>query len=88
MYHFAPSPTGDMHIGNLRVALFNYICSKLDGRGFFIRIEDPDKARNIENKDKEILSILEKFGISYDKLYYQSKNLKFHRQFAALLLEK
>ncbi|MDY0238113.1 MAG: glutamate--tRNA ligase [Campylobacterales bacterium] len=88
MYRFAPSPTGDMHIGNLRVALFNYICSKQDGRGFFIRIEDTDKARNIENKDKEILSILEKFGISYDKLYYQSKNLKFHRQFAALLLEK
>ena len=55
MYRFAPSPTGDMHIGNLRVALFNYLCAKQSGKSFFVRIEDTDKARNIEGKDREIL---------------------------------
>ena len=86
MYRFAPSPTGDMHLGNLRVAILNYVCSLQDKSGFIIRIEDTDKERNIPGKDKEILEILELFGIKWDTLYYQSKNLKFHREFAAKLL--
>lgn len=86
MYRFAPSPTGDMHIGNLRAAIFNYICSLQDKSGFILRIEDTDKERNIEGKDAEILEILTKFGIKWDRLYYQSKNLKFHRELAAKLL--
>ena len=86
MYRFAPSPTGDMHIGNLRAAIFNYICSLQDKSGFILRIEDTDTARNIEGKDQEIIEILKRFGISWQSLYYQSKNLKFHRQFAAKLL--
>ena len=47
MYRFAPSPTGDMHIGNLRAAIFNYICAKKSGQDFILRIEDTDTARNI-----------------------------------------
>ena len=77
MYRFAPSPTGDMHLGNLRVAILNYVCSLQDKSGFIIRIEDTDRERNIPGKDKEILEILELFGIKWDTLYYQSKNLKF-----------
>lgn len=89
MYRFAPSPTGDMHIGNLRAAIFNYIVSKQKGEGFILRIEDTDKERNIEGKDAEIKEILIKFGMKWDALYYQSKNLKFHREFAnKLLMEK
>ncbi|MCI6987987.1 MAG: glutamate--tRNA ligase [Campylobacter sp.] len=89
MYRFAPSPTGDMHIGNLRAALINYVCSLRDKSGFNLRIEDTDTARNIPNKDKEIMAILKEFGVKWDNLYYQSKNLKFHREFAhKLLLEK
>ena len=88
MYRFAPSPTGDMHIGNLRAAIFNYICSLQDKSGFILRIEDTDTARNIEGKDQEIIEILKRFGISWQSLYYQSKNLKFHRQFAAKLLSE
>ena len=88
MYRFAPSPTGDMHIGNLRAAIFNYICSLQDGSGFILRIEDTDTARNIEGKDQEIIEILKRFGISWQSLYYQSKNLKFHQQFAAKLLSE
>ena len=88
MYRFAPSPTGDMHIGNLRAAIFNYICSLQDGSGFILRIEDTDTARNIEGKDQEIIEILKRFGIKWQSLYYQSKNLKFHQQFAAKLLSE
>ncbi len=88
MYRFAPSPTGDMHIGNLRAAIFNYICSLQDKSGFILRIEDTDTARNIEGKDQEIIEILKRFGIKWQSLYYQSKNLKFHQQFAAKLLSE
>ena len=86
MYRFAPSPTGDMHIGNLRAAIFNYICSLKDKSGFILRIEDTDTARNIEGKEEEIQEILHKFGIKWQTLYYQSKNLKFHSEFAHKLL--
>lgn len=86
MYRFAPSPTGDMHIGNLRAAIFNYIVAKQKNEGFILRIEDTDKERNIDGKDEDIKEILTKFGIKWDKLYYQSKNLKFHREFANKLL--
>ena len=86
MYRFAPSPTGDMHLGNLRVAILNYLCSLQDKSGFIIRIEDTDKERNIPGKDKEILEILKTFGIKWDQIYYQSENLKFHRQLASKLM--
>ena len=86
MYRFAPSPTGDMHIGNLRAAIINFVLSLQDKSGFILRIEDTDNERNIEGKDREILEILGKFGISWQTLYYQSKNLKFHREFASKLL--
>jgi len=74
MLRFAPSPTGDMHIGNLRVALFNYIVAKQRGEKFLIRIEDTDTERNIEGKDKAILDILNVFNIKYDQVVYQSSN--------------
>ncbi|MDY6188416.1 MAG: glutamate--tRNA ligase family protein, partial [Campylobacter sp.] len=72
MYRFAPSPTGDMHIGNLRAALINYLCSLQDKSGFVLRIEDTDKERNIKGKDAEIMAILSEFGVKWQTLYYQS----------------
>jgi glutamyl-tRNA synthetase len=87
MFRFAPSPTGDMHIGNLRVALFNYIVSKQENENLIVRIEDTDTERNIEGKDIEILQILSKFGIEFSEVLYQSNNLKFHQQFASTLLQ-
>lgn len=86
MYRFAPSPTGDMHIGNLRAAIFNYICSLKEGSGFILRIEDTDTERNIAGKEREIIEILAKFGIKPAHIYIQSENLKFHRELAAKLL--
>ncbi len=88
MLRFAPSPTGDMHIGNLRVAIFNYIVAKQRGERFIVRIEDTDIERNIEGKDKEIVEILKTFGIEYDDLLYQSSNFTFHQNFAYKLLEQ
>ncbi|QCT94833.1 glutamate--tRNA ligase [Caminibacter mediatlanticus TB-2] len=88
MLRFAPSPTGDMHVGNLRVAIFNYIVAKQRGEKFLIRIEDTDKERNIEGKDKEILDILNLCGINYDKVVYQSNNFHIHQNLAKKLLEE
>ena len=88
MLRFAPSPTGDMHIGNLRVALFNYIVAEQKNEDLIIRIEDTDKERNIEGKDKEILEILSMFGIMYKDVLYQSNNFKFHSMMALDLLHK
>ncbi|OCL82832.1 glutamate--tRNA ligase [Arcobacter porcinus] len=86
MLRFAPSPTGDMHIGNLRVAIFNYIVAKQLNEGLIIRIEDTDKARNIEGKDKEILEILALFSIDYKTVFYQSENIKYHQKMALQLM--
>ena len=88
MFRFAPSPTADMRISDLQIALFNYICAKQSGAMFIVRMEDTDKAKNIEGKDKEILDLLSIFGITYDSLYYQSDNFKYHLQFASSLMDK
>ncbi|MDE6979202.1 MAG: glutamate--tRNA ligase [Helicobacter sp.] len=87
MLRFAPSPTGDMHIGNLRAAIFNYILAKQRNEEFLLRIEDTDVERNIEGKDKEILQMLTLFGILWDKLVYQSENLHHHQMIADHLLK-
>ena len=86
MVRFAPSPTGDMHIGNLRVALFNYIVAKQKNEKYLVRIEDTDNERNIEGKDQAILDILNLFKIQYDQVVYQSSNFKTHWKFATDLL--
>ena len=86
MVRFAPSPTGDMHIGNLRVAIFNYIISKQRNEKYLVRIEDTDNERNIEGKDRAILDILNAFNIKYDQVVYQSENFKLHWKFATDLL--
>ncbi|BBG66031.1 glutamyl-tRNA(Gln) synthetase [Hydrogenimonas sp.] len=88
MLRFAPSPTGDMHIGNLRVAIFNYIVAKQRNERFIVRIEDTDKERNIEGKEREILEILNLFGLKYDEVYYQSHNLTIHQHMAIKMLEE
>jgi len=88
MLRFAPSPTGDMHIGNLRVAIFNYIVSKQRDEELIVRIEDTDKERNIEGKDQEILDILALFGVEYSQVIYQSQNARFHTAMALQLIHE
>jgi glutamyl-tRNA synthetase len=88
LLRFAPSPTGEMHIDNLRVAIFNYIMSKQLNEDLVIRIEDTDKERNIEGKDKEIIEILNLFSIEYKNIIYQSDSLKYHQKIALQLMSQ
>ena len=86
MLRFAPSPTGDMTIAKLRVAIFNYIVSKQKNEDLLIRIDDTNKDDNIEGKDKEILELLNLFSIDSSQISYQSENLKYHQRMAMQLL--
>ncbi|MEA1954976.1 MAG: glutamate--tRNA ligase [Campylobacterota bacterium] len=88
MLRFATSPTGDMSIGNLRVALFNYIVSQQQKEDLIVRIEDTDKEKNIDSKDQEILDTLDLFGIKYSQVIYQSQNIRFHSAMALQLVHE
>jgi len=88
MLRFAPSPTGDMHISDLRVALFNYIVSKQKKEDFIVRMEDIDKEKNIEGKDQDILDVLALFGMEYSQIIYQSENVRFHAAMALQLMHE
>lgn len=64
---YAPSPTGFLHIGNARTALFNYLFARHYGGDFIIRIEDTDKARHVETGEKSQLENLEWLGMDWDE---------------------
>ncbi|KIL52318.1 glutamate--tRNA ligase [Jeotgalibacillus soli] len=64
---YAPSPTGHLHIGNARTALFNYLFARNQGGKFIIRIEDTDKKRNIEGGEESQLQHLKWLGIDWDE---------------------
>ena len=63
---FAPSPTGYLHIGGLRTALFSYLWAKKNGGKFVLRIEDTDKARNTDEATQAILRAFEWLGLEHD----------------------
>ncbi|MBU1667081.1 glutamate--tRNA ligase [bacterium] len=88
MLRFAPSPTGDMHIGNLRVAILNYIVAQQRNDRFQIRMNDTDSQRNIEGKDTEIMMVLEKFALKHDSVFHQSEHLNIHQTLAIRLLDE
>ena len=88
MLRFAPSPTGDMHIGNLRVAILNYLVAQQNNDQFLIRIEDTDMKRNIEGKDTEIMMLLEKFALIHNSVFHQSEHLNLHQTLALKLLKE
>ncbi|OGM11915.1 glutamate--tRNA ligase [Candidatus Woesebacteria bacterium RBG_16_34_12] len=64
---FAPSPTGYLHVGSLRTALFEYAYAKTHGGQFILRIEDTDRKRFVEGATENLIAVLEKFGIKYDE---------------------
>ena len=70
---FAPSPTGPLHIGGVRTALFNWLYSKNQNGKFYLRVEDTDKERSKEEYKNQIIKSLKWIGINYDeKEYIQS----------------
>lgn len=64
---YAPSPTGHLHIGNSRTALFNYVFAKRYGGKFIVRIEDTDLKRNVEGGVENQLSYMKWLGIEWDE---------------------
>lgn len=86
---FAPSPTGFMHLGNARTALFNYLFVRNQGGKFILRVEDTDYERSTEEAIEVIFSSLNYLGINWDEgPYYQSKRLGLYRDYALKLLSE
>ena len=92
---FAPSPTGPLHIGGVRTALFNYLFAKKNGGVFFLRVEDTDQNRFVPGAESYILEALEWLGISPDETigknekfgpYRQSERKELYQQYADQLI--
>ena len=85
---FAPSPTGNLHVGGARTALFNWLFAKNQGAKFVLRIEDTDPTRSEDLMVKNILDSLRWLGITWDEgPFFQSERLKRHQKIAKDLLE-
>ncbi|GER67282.1 glutamate--tRNA ligase [Weizmannia acidilactici] len=94
---YAPSPTGFLHIGNARTALFNYLFARSQGGKFIIRIEDTDQKRNVEGGVESQLKYLKWLGIDWDESidvggeygpYRQSERLDIYKKYYEDLLER
>jgi glutamyl-tRNA synthetase len=94
---FAPSPTGPLHIGGVRTALYNYLFARENGGTFILRIEDTDQSRFVEGAEEYIMEALEWCGIKVDEgireggnygPYRQSDRKELYRQYADILVSK
>ncbi|MBI5573087.1 MAG: glutamate--tRNA ligase, partial [Elusimicrobia bacterium] len=86
---FAPSPTGFLHIGGLRTALYNYLFARHNGGKFLIRIEDTDRTRYVEGAIEKLFEILKWCGLDCDEEpVIQSQRLDIYKKYANELLEK
>jgi glutamyl/glutaminyl-tRNA synthetase len=94
---FAPSPTGFLHVGGLRTALYNFLFAKKYNGRFILRIEDTDQRRKVAGAVENLLATLEWAGVKPDEgpqiggdfgPYVQSERLQLYRDYAQLLLEK
>ncbi len=94
---FAPSPSGFLHVGGARTALFNYLYAKSNGGKFILRIEDTDQDRSTENSFQIILESMKWLGMNWDEgpevggefgPYKQSQRLDIYKKFTDILLEK
>ena len=85
---FAPSPTGPLHIGGVRTALFNYLIAKKNGGEFILRIEDTDTDRTVEGAEEYIIESLKWLGLTPDKKpYKQSERKEIYLKRVDLLVE-
>lgn len=88
---FAPSPTGELHIGNVRSALFGFLFAKHNKGEFLLRIEDTDRKRFVSGSDEHIVEFLKWLGVTPDNLktiVYQSKRLDVYKKIVLKLLEE
>jgi len=93
---FAPSPTGYIHVGNVRTALFAWLLARRDGGQFMLRLEDTDQKREVEGSDAHIINTLKSLGINYDEgpdiggpyaPYRQSERLANYKKWAQKLID-
>lgn len=85
---FAPSPTGFLHIGGARTALFNWMYAKAQGGKFILRIEDTDKVRSKDEYLDEILDSMKWLGLNWDEYYKQSDRFDIYNKYAQQLLDE
>jgi len=86
---FAPSPTGYLHVGGARTAIYNYLFAKATGGTFYLRIEDTDRKRYNEDALRDLLRDLEWLGLGWDEgPYFQSERLEIYGKAAQELIEK
>ena len=86
---FAPSPTGYLHIGGLRTALFNWLWARRNGGKFILRIEDTDLSRNSKEATKAIIESFNWVGLDYDgEVAYQSKRFDIYKRYIKKLLDE
>lgn len=86
---YAPSPTGNPHVGNLRTALFTFLLARRSSGQFLLRIEDTDKKRALKESYTTILDSLKWLGLTFDgEVIYQSKRLDIYKEHAQKLLDK
>jgi glutamyl-tRNA synthetase len=83
---FAPSPTGNLHIGGARTAVFNWLYARSQGGVFVLRIEDTDRERSKKEYLDEITNSLSWLGFHWDELYHQSERMDVYRSYADKLL--
>ena len=88
MVRFAASPTGDMHIEELRMALLSYLVAHKQQKSFLVRIDDLDTTNTVEGKDTEIMEILKKFALKHDMVHHQSEYLHMYHTLALQLLKE
>ena len=93
---FAPSPTGYLHVGGLRTALYNYIFAKQNKGKFILRIEDTDRKRFVDDAEEKLVSALSDLGINFDESpfdggsfgpYRQSDRLDIYSSLVSSLIE-
>ena len=85
---FAPSPTGFLHVGGVRTALFAWLVARQSNGQFLLRIEDTDKAREVEGSEQHILDCLQWLGLDWDEEpYKQSQRLEIYKEWAQKLID-
>jgi len=84
----APSPTGNLHVGTARTALFNYLFAKQNDGKFIMRIEDTDKERSKKEYEKNITEGLKWLGITWDDFYRQSEREDHYKRYLEKLIEE
>jgi glutamyl-tRNA synthetase len=85
---FAPSPTGFMHVGGIRTALYAWLFAKQKKGKFILRIEDTDKEREVSGAIEHIQESLKWLGLSSDEFYIQSERLEIYKKYAQKLIDK